>query len=781
MDPEVGIEEDTPYPYYVFFILGNEFCERYAYYGMRSILVIYLTYFLGFGKDESTIIYHTFAALCYFFPLIGGILADSYWGKFHTILWLSIVYCIGMALMAVSAVPQLNEGLDVPGTINDVLALVALLVVAIGTGGIKPCVSALGGDQFKDTEKGKEQLSGFFSLFYASINAGSLLSTFISPLLRETECFNRADCYFIAFIVPACLMVVAVIAFVMGKSKYIVKKPSGNIFAEFIKATWNGLRNKCKSKEDKEHFLDHCDTEKYPQKRLEEFKYLYPLIVMYLPLPFFWALFDMQGSRFVLTATQMDGWIGTAFKMKPDLMQIFNPIMILLMLPIFQYGVYPLIEKCGIRMTSLRRMGGGQIITACAFVVAGFVQLAIDNDLTPIPTYGNQNSMMVLNGNFRQDIHVSSEYWKGIESNEEDQTEFDLLGDVKDYSDWRTPTMAWLKDEMPAANTMLIVDDKSYNLDDLELEKNQVNSLLCFTNAENEKVCEKYNTPQDKSGSIRVRAVFLNPTGYYVNFQLANWDTPDTPDGGIMTNDTLVAPWKNSLNDNTEFERGVYKIHTKMWKENPESAGSFDAFADAEPDIKCTSDIIITKPDADPEAPESFLFTAGSIWTFMVTTDGKECDVRYDQDANGNTVNIFLLLPQYVVITIGEVMNSVTGLEFSYTQSPKSLKSVVQSFWLLTVCVGNIIDVFFVEIQLAPTQSGEYFILALIMLGASGIFVLLSQFYYEYVPEGMFDEKPDDAKSAIEESEMNNEKEAEKEETGLENVALDEEEEQATL
>jgi len=84
-----------------------------------------------------------------------------------------------------------------------------------------------------------------------------------------------------------------------------------------------------------------------------------------------------------------------------------------------------------------------------------------------------------------------------------------------------------------------------------------------------------------------------------------------------------------------------------------------------------------------------------------------------------NTMNVFWLIPQYVVITVAEVnlelartsidfylqvMNSVTGLEFAYTQSPKSMKSVLQSFWLLTTCFGNILDVFFVEISMAPTQ-----------------------------------------------------------------------------
>ena len=160
-----------------------------------------------------------------------------------------------------------------PGTLNDVLTYIALLVIAIGTGGIKPCVSSLGGDQFADNEVGREQVAGFFSLFYASINAGSLLSTFISPILREeVECFDREDCFFIAFLIPAILMFVAILAFLFGKSYYITNKPSGNIFVSFCGATWAGLRGKCKSKEEKEHFLDHAIDAGHPPGIVQDIK-----------------------------------------------------------------------------------------------------------------------------------------------------------------------------------------------------------------------------------------------------------------------------------------------------------------------------------------------------------------------------------------------------------------------------------------------------------------------------------------------------------------------------
>ena len=150
------------------------------------------------------------------------------------------------------------------------------------------------------------------------------------------------------------------------------------------------------------------------------------------------------------------------------------------------------------------------------------------------------------------------------------------------------------------------------------------------------------------------------------------------------------------------FILGVYNIKASLWSTSPSGEN-------AKADITCETGFETLAGCDDPQNPDCFIFSAGSIFTFAVTTDDKICEVKYDMDSTGNSVNIFLLLPQYFVITVGEVMNSVTGLEFSYTQASKDLKSVVQSFWLLTVCVGNIIDVFFVEIKLWPTQVFSIF------------------------------------------------------------------------
>lgn len=115
------------------------------------------------------------------------------------------------------------------------LTVIGLLLIGLGSGGIKPCVSAFGGDQFKIPEQAK-QLATFFSLFYFAINAGSLISTTLTPILRENvHCFGDDSCFSLAFGVPAVLMVISITVFVLGKVLYTIKKPTGNMLVSVVK------------------------------------------------------------------------------------------------------------------------------------------------------------------------------------------------------------------------------------------------------------------------------------------------------------------------------------------------------------------------------------------------------------------------------------------------------------------------------------------------------------------------------------------------------------------
>ncbi|KAK5920502.1 hypothetical protein CgunFtcFv8_024306 [Champsocephalus gunnari] len=344
----------TKYPVSICFIVVNEFCERFSYYGMKAVLTLYFLTYLHWDKDLSTAVYHAFSSLCYFTPILGALIADSWLGKYKTIIYLSIVYVIGHVVKSVGAIPTVGSS-----DVHIALSMVGLILIAFGTGGIKPCVAAFGGDQF-DEEHGRERQK-FFSIFYMSINAGSLLSTVITPILRsDVQCFG-GDCYALAFGVPAALMIVSLVVFTVGSGMYKMSPPQGNILLEVCNCIGFAIKNRWKrSKYDsqKKHWLDWAE-EKYSKRLIQEIKMVLRVLVLYIPLPMFWALFDQQGSRWTLQSTRMNMAFGHYFTIEPDQMQMLNALLILLFVPIFDFIIYPLIGLCKFNVTPLRKMAVG--------------------------------------------------------------------------------------------------------------------------------------------------------------------------------------------------------------------------------------------------------------------------------------------------------------------------------------------------------------------------------------------------------------------------------------
>uniref|UniRef100_A0A8C8BRU3 Solute carrier family 15 member 2 n=1 Tax=Oncorhynchus tshawytscha TaxID=74940 RepID=A0A8C8BRU3_ONCTS len=320
----------TNYPVCISFIVVNEFCERFSYYGMKAVLTLYFINYLHWNQNLSTAVYHAFSSLCYFTPILGALIADSWLGKFKTIVYLSVVYVLGHVVKSVGAIPSVGDS-----TIHIALSMMGLILIAFGTGGIKPCVAAFGGDQF-DEEHTNERRK-FFSIFYMSINAGSLLSTVITPILRgNVQCFG-GDCYALAFGVPAILMVIALVVFISGSGMYKKSPPEGNVLLDVCRCLGLAIKNRwMSSKYDskRKHWLDWAE-EKYPKRLIHEIKMVLRVLVLFIPLPMFWALFDQQGSRWTLQATRMN----MAF--------MLNALLILMFVPIFDVVIisqYPQIS-----------------------------------------------------------------------------------------------------------------------------------------------------------------------------------------------------------------------------------------------------------------------------------------------------------------------------------------------------------------------------------------------------------------------------------------------------
>ena len=212
-----GMPPGVPY------IIGNEGAERFSFYGMRAILVGFMTQFLvnhsgvleGMPQNEAQGWFHQFVSSVYWMPFFGAILADGWWGKYRTIFYLSMVYCLGHFTLA-----TMDTSFGIAFGQKWVLAL-GLILIAIGAGGIKPCVSANVGDQFGDSNK--HLLSRVFGWFYFSINLGSSFSIWLCPILLRDP--NWGPRY--AFGLPGVLMFIATVIFWMGRRKMVHIPPAG--------------------------------------------------------------------------------------------------------------------------------------------------------------------------------------------------------------------------------------------------------------------------------------------------------------------------------------------------------------------------------------------------------------------------------------------------------------------------------------------------------------------------------------------------------------------------
>jgi len=677
IDPEDS--EKPKYPKSVFFIISNEFCERFSYYGMRTILALYLRNILLYSDDDATVIYHVFVMMCYFFPILGAMLADTLLGKFRTIFYISIVYALGNVVVAFSST---TGAIEIPAR---ELSIVGLLLIAFGTGGIKPCVSAFGGDQFKLPQQ-ERQLQQFFSIFYFSINAGSLISTFLTPIFRQdVRCLGMDTCYPLAFGVPACLMIVSLIIFVIGKRLYIIKKPEGNVVLQVCKCIGHALvrKRELKTYDKREHWLDYAD-DKYDKTLISDTKAVLRVLFLYIPLPFFWALFDQQGSRWTFQATRMTGDLG-GWSLKPDQMQVVNPLLILIFIPIFETVLYPLLAKCNIKRP-LQKLGIGGVLAGVAFIIAALVELQLQDTYPVLPKTG-EAQLRVFNGfNCQGTVDIP-----GI-----------ATGTIK-------PLDFWKKLNLP------VDGEKTFPLNIKDDGQCNYNLSIDVNVTVTEKQAVSYFLTQDD-----VNNTILIPLG-----------TASSPFDDIdksVSGDPLV--------------RVIYNL-----KDNTSRTLKFQEDADVPPkDFKLDPSNFVTetkelppvtyKVSLDGEELSVQTLLTGGVYTFLVVKEDGNIQNKLLTVTEPNSMHMLWLIPQYFVMTMAEVMFSVTGLAFAFTQAPESMKSVLQAGWLLTTSFGQVIVVIVAEAKFFDSQANEFFLFAGLMFVDMAIFAFMAMKYkYVEMPE----------------------------------------------
>jgi len=322
--PSKSMPKGIPY------IIGNEAAERFSFYGMKTILFVFMTTYLmndaggldPMSESEASVWYHMFTFAVYFTPLAGAIIADVFLGKYLTIIVLSLVYCAGHLVLALD---ETRNGLAL-----------GLGLIAVGAGGIKPCVSAHVGDQFGKTNS--HLLEKVFGWFYFSINLGAGASSIATPWLLEAYGPQ------VAFGVPGGLMLLATWVFWLGRREFVHIPPKGKAFLREVFSP-TGV------------------------------KVMTKLLCLYAFVAMFWALFDQTGSRWVQQAGQMDRhFLGVEWL--PSQIQVMNPILIMIFIPIFAFWLYPAMDR-KFGLTPLRKIGIGFFVTVIAFLIPAWIEQQI--------------------------------------------------------------------------------------------------------------------------------------------------------------------------------------------------------------------------------------------------------------------------------------------------------------------------------------------------------------------------------------------------------------------
>lgn len=379
----------------------------------------------------------------------------------------------------------------------------------------------------------------------------------------------------------------------------------------------------------------------------------------------------------MLQATRMDGDIGF-FLIKPDQIAVFNPLMILAFIPLTEYVLYPLLSKIGIN-TPLRKLTVGGFLAAVAFIVSGILEMQLEND-NPILPDDNHGQLRFFNG-YPCDYYVKNEY------------QYFTLNSLGAYQAQQV--------ELSEAKTVHFnfkrINENGESDCPNEFEKefeilpNQAISM--FLEGENWSMIEPYIDNPDRSRSKNPSMRFLITSSSVQHLLIRNKDRHSY----ILL---------DSVTNNRTMIEGVPGTYEILIADNV--VGSISVKQGS------VSTVIIAE-----QTHGSFKFNSIEV-------------------TPPNSLSILWILPQYVVLTLGEIMFNITGLSFSYSQAPESMKSVLTALWLLTNSLGDALLMIIVKIKVFDSRANEFFLFSSFMAVDMILFMFLA---YRYKPVKLTDDE----------------------------------------
>lgn len=590
----------TGHPKGFFFLFAGEFAERFSFYGMRAILPLYLSDQLGYGEADGGFYYTIFLGMCYFLPLLGGYIADNFFGKYWTIVGFSLPYVAGQFLVGIE---------------NPYLLVLSLGLLTMGTGVIKPNISTLMGITYDQQRPGQERLrTTAFQAFYMSINIGAFLSQLLVPMVRDVT-----GSYLYAFLVPAVFMVVALAIFAAGKPYYgqeVIKKVKDPVT---------------------------------PEQTVAKLRVLGQVALLFLLVSFFWAVFDQSSYTWVFFAkTYMNRNI-LGFEIAPDSVQALNPFFVVGIIALtFVFGGLAKGKdaptKAGMKATT--KMLIGFLLTAATMGIMAFAAYQVGE---PEPA-----------------VRIATK-------------EIEIL----------LPAAKKTVDGKPAADIGVTLPDSAVDLADGVLTTKTGTLKL----------------PADSKVKVNFADVSVGASSK-INFKngditFADGKTLVFKDGAI----DFDASRELFAGDKLVLD-GVLEANLKNGKKYQLADGVLETGLGNSLKFKPGEKLAEFKSTAKPKV-------------------GIEAGKFLDPSKR---VTVWWMALAFFVITIAEVLISVTGLELAFVVAPPSMKGFITACWLLTVAIAN----WFINAPIASLypsmHPGNYFsFLAVVGLVVAGLFVPVSQ------------------------------------------------------
>jgi POT family proton-dependent oligopeptide transporter len=669
---------DHPIGFWFFF--WGEFAERCCYYGMRGILLLYMIQILGFDDGKASMVMSYFISACYLLPLLGGYVADNFFGKYRTIVYFSIPYILGQALLGISALH------------NETCLYLSLGLLAMGSGVIKPNISTLMGMTYDQKCAGKSKMrSDAFAMFYGAINIGAFISGLCVPAIRNYF-GGSSQAYAIAFLFPAVLMILAFIVFALGKPFYAVEKIERKVLtAEEAAQRWILLRR---------------------------------LFGLFLIVTIFWSVFDQSVTTWTLFARDYLHLELFGVSLSPDQLQAVNPLLIVLLLPpVTLFWHFLANRKINLRPTSKMLIGFcltfvTMFIASCAgflgsnAVVRGgpqvveSVEITVKNTLAMQSNEARSSAETVIAGELAQ-VALKAAV---TESLKDDPDQFAAV--VSACREFRSPSDS---DDRTADQL------KKVNAGEIEMVTQALTALhpeakklldAAKSASESAKDSLKKHVPAEVALAAAAIAAQASSQGAKAALAAGQTDDGETDAANrkkaieeVRRTAVLTEAAVNAVKASVKAASAPADAQNDTPKKNDKidlsacSSAANRATASASAARKAIDSLKHKEPQVVLQHASIAVLASADATVITARASAKATDREPAEDvlkteiaaANGR-ISIWWQLIPYLIITISEICISVVGLELAFAVAPASMKSFVTACWLLTVFLAGILN-----------------------------------------------------------------------------------------